>query len=142
VIWYAGSDHAGVRLKSALVEVLKALGDQVVDLGTDSPDRSVDYSDFGALVGNEVVKNPGTLGLAICGSGIGISIAANRIAGVRAARCTDEYSARMAREHNDANVLCLGERVTGVGLAESILKAFRDGSFAGGRHAGRVAKLK
>ncbi len=141
MIWYAGSDHAGHALKQALIEVLRRLGDQVLDLGTDSPERSVDYPDFGAAVGREVAKHPGTLGLAVCGSGIGISIAANKVPGIRAARCTDEYSGRMAREHNDANVLCLGERVTGVGLAESILRAFRDGQFQGGRHAARVAKL-
>ena len=139
--WYVGSDHAGFRLKSALVEVLRGLGDEVVDLGTDNADTRVDYPDFGSAVGREVVAHPGALGLAVCGSGIGISIAANRIPGVRAARVSDEYSARMARAHNDANVLCLGERVTGAGLAESILVAFRDGKFEGGRHTARLQKL-
>src|SRR5687767_14097440 len=104
-----------------MAEVLRGLGDEVVDLGTDSAEKSVDYPDFGRLVGEAVVENAGSVGLAICGTGIGISIAANKVKGVRAARCTDEYSARMAREHNDANVLCLGARVTGVGLAEGIV---------------------
>jgi ribose 5-phosphate isomerase B len=139
--WFAGSDHAGYALKTALVAYLRGLGDDVDDLGTDNGTDSVDYPDFGAKVGRAVAAAPGALGLCVCGSGLGISIAANKIRGIRAARVTDEYSARMAREHNDANVVCLGERVTGAGVAEGIVRAFRDGTFAGGRHQRRVDKI-
>jgi ribose 5-phosphate isomerase B len=140
--WFAGSDHAGFNLKTALVEALRGLGDEVVDVGTTNASDSVDYPDYAAKVAVAVVGEPGTLGLLVCGSGAGVSIAANKIRGVRAVRVTDEHSARMAREHNDANVVCLGERVTGTGLAESIVRAFRDGVFAGGRHQRRVDKIR
>jgi len=140
--WFAGSDHAGYDLKAAMVAVLRGLGDEVEDLGTSNATDSVDYPDFGARVGRAVVAAPGTLGLIVCGTGIGISIAANKVHGARAARVTDEYSARMAREHNDANVVALGGRVTGLGLAEGILRAFRDATFAGGRHQRRVDKIE
>jgi ribose 5-phosphate isomerase B len=140
--WFAGSDHAGYDLKAAMVAVLRGLGDEVDDLGTSNATDSVDYPDFGARVGRAVVAAPGTLGLIVCGTGIGISIAANKVHGVRAARVTEEYSARMAREHNDANVVALGGRVTGLGLAEGILRAFRDTAFAGGRHQRRVDKIE
>jgi ribose 5-phosphate isomerase B len=139
--WFAGSDHAGLALKRQLVELLRKLGDEVEDLGTDS-DASVDYPEFGAAVGEAVVGAPGTLGLVVCGSGIGISIAANKVAGVRAALVHDPYTAAMARAHNDANVVALGSRVVGVGVAEAALKAFRDTAFEGGRHAQRVAKIE
>jgi ribose 5-phosphate isomerase B len=141
VKWYAGSDHAGFRLKAALVAVLQGLGDEVVDLGAAGPEPSVDYADFGAKVGEAVVAEPGALGLLCCGSGIGISIAANKIAGVRAACVSEAYSAEMARRHNDANVLCMGERVVGPGVAEEALRAFRAAAFEGGRHQRRVDKL-
>jgi ribose 5-phosphate isomerase B len=140
--WYAGSDHAGYALKESLARVLRGLGDEVVDLGTGNATDSVDYPDFGEKVARAVVSEPGALGLLVCGTGIGISIAANKVAGARAARVTDTFSARMAREHNDANLVALGERVTGVGLAEEILRAFRDTPFAGGRHSRRVDKLR
>src|ERR1700678_463913 len=100
--WYAGSDHAGLRLKRVMIEALRALGDDVVDVGTDSED-SVDYPEFGAAVGRKVVAEPGTLGLVVCGTGIGISIAANKVAGVRAAVVHDDFTAAAARAHNDAN---------------------------------------
>ena len=139
--WFAGSDHAGYDLKVALVTGLRSLGDDVIDLGTDSATRSVDYPDFGYHVARAVAREPHSRGLLVCGTGIGVSIAANRVAGIRAARVTDAYSARMARWHNDANVLCLGQRVTGVGLAEDFLRAFRETEFEGGRHQARVDKL-
>jgi len=139
--WYSGSDHAGFRLKQSLSQVLRELGDEVVDLGTLNGEDSVDYPDFGERVARQVAAEPGALGLLVCGTGIGVSIAANKIAGVRAARVTDTYSARMAREHNDANVVCLGERVTGSGYAEDVVRAFREARFAGGRHQRRVDKL-
>jgi ribose 5-phosphate isomerase B len=141
VKWFAGSDHAGYALKSELVKLLAGLGDEVVDLGTHDGERSVDYPEFGERVGRAVVAEPGTLGLLVCGTGIGISIAANRIDGVRAAPCADPYSARMARQHNDANVVAVGGRVVGVGLAEDVVRAFRDARFEGGRHQRRVDLL-
>jgi ribose 5-phosphate isomerase B len=141
VKWFAGSDHAGFRLKAELLKALTALGDEVVDVGSFDATTSVDYPDYARAACEKLLAEPGTLGLLVCGSGTGISIAANKIPGIRAIRTTDAWSARMAREHNDCNVVCLGERVTGAGVAEDIVKAFRDGVFAGGRHAGRVEKL-
>jgi ribose 5-phosphate isomerase B len=141
VRWFVGADHAGFGLKRHLVEMLRGLGDEVIDLGTDS-EQSVDYPDFGAGVGRAVASaRVPTLGLVICGTGIGISIAANKIPGIRAALCTEAFSATAARAHNDANVLALGARVIGAGVAEACLRAFRDTAFEGGRHARRVAKL-
>jgi ribose 5-phosphate isomerase B len=140
--WYVGADHAGFELKKLLVESLKQLGDEVVDMGTDNGEASVDYPDFGEEVGRAVTSSDGdAFGLLVCGTGVGISMAANKIPGVRAARVTDTYSSRMAREHNDANVLCLGGRVTGSGVAEEIVTVFRNTRFAGGRHQRRVDKL-
>ena len=138
--WFAGCDHAGLALKQHLVAQLRAFGDEVEDLGTHSEER-VDYPEFGAAVGAAVVANPGTFGLLVCGSGIGISIAANRIAGVRAALVHDAFTAEAARAHNDANILVLGQRVVGTGVAEGALTIFRNTPFAGGRHEARVAKL-
>ncbi len=140
--WVAGSDHAGYRLKAELVKALQALGDEVVDVGAHDATTSVDYPDFARAACDKLLAEPGTLGLLVCGSGTGISIAANKIAGIRAIRATDPWSARLAREHNDCNVVCLGERVTGAGVAEDIVRAFRGGEFAGGRHAQRVEKLR
>lgn len=135
--WYAGSDHAGFRLKQLMVAVLKELGDEVVDLGTNNED-STDYPPYGAEVGRKVVAEPGSFGLIVCGTGIGISIAANKVAGVRAALVHDDFTAAAARAHNDANVLALGARVIGPGVAESAVRAFRSTQFAGGRHQRRV----
>lgn len=136
----AGSDHAGVLMKQQLAERLVRAGHEVEDLGTYGTD-STDYPDFGFAVAEAVASGRAELGLLVCGTGIGISIAANRVPGVRAARCCSEYDARLARQHNDANVLCLGARVVGLGLAEAMLDAFLATPFEGGRHAGRVAKL-
>jgi ribose 5-phosphate isomerase B len=141
VKWYAGSDHAGFRLKEALVKALRGWGDEVLDLGTRDAEDSVDYPDYGAAVGRAVAADAGALGVLVCGTGIGISIAANKVRGVRAAHLGDTFSATMSRRHNDANVACLGERVTGAGLAEEILRAFRDAAFEGGRHQRRVDKI-
>lgn len=138
--WYAGSDHAGLALKQHLVGVLRALGDAVEDVGTHDA-ASVDYPAYGAAVGQRVAADPGSLGLVVCGSGIGISIAANKIAGVRCAAVHDAYTAAMARAHNDANVVALGARVIGPGVAESALAAFRATPFEGGRHQRRVDQL-
>ncbi|HEX4455990.1 MAG TPA: ribose 5-phosphate isomerase B [Kofleriaceae bacterium] len=138
--WFAGSDHAGLALKLALVAKLRELGDEVVDIGTHD-EKSVDYPDFGTEVGKRVVGEPGTLGLVACGSGIGISIAANKIHGVRCALVHDSYTAEVARQHNDANIVAMGGRVIGGGVAEAALLTFRATAFLGDRHARRVEKL-
>jgi ribose 5-phosphate isomerase B len=138
--WYAGADHAGFRLKAALVEMLRKLGDDVVDLGTNS-EESVDYPQFGAEVGRRVAGEPGSLGLVVCGTGIGISIAANKVAGVRAAVVHDSFTAEAARSHNDANVIAVGARVIGPGVAEVALQVFRTTTFAGARHTRRVEQI-
>ncbi len=136
-----GSDHAGLNLKGAVVKALGERGYEVLDLGTDSAE-SVDYPDFAHAVAAKVVSGDAPLGVLICGSGIGMSLSANRHPGVRAVVCSDTFSARMARMHNDANVLCMGERVVGEGLALDILDAFLGASFEGGRHARRVGKIE
>ena len=136
----AGSDHAGLRLKNELVELLTSLGHEVDDLGTHSGE-SVDYPDYGAAVGRAVASKSADLGLCVCGSGIGIAMAANKVAGVRAATVHDVTSGRLAREHNDANVICIGERLTGPQVAADALVAFLNASFQGGRHQQRVDKL-
>ena len=136
----AGSDHAGLDLKNHLVANLRAEGHEVEDLGTHDA-ASTDYPDWAARVTDAVLAHAGSLGLLVCGTGIGMSIAANRRHGIRAALCADAFSAKATRAHNDANVLCLGSRVVGVGVAEDILDAFVAGTFEGGRHAGRIAKL-
>ena len=138
--WYAGSDHAGLPLKRVLVAKLAELGDEVIDLGTNS-DASVDYPTFGADVGRHVVRDPGSLGLVVCGSGIGISIAANKVPGVRCALVHDSYTAELARQHNDANVIAMGARVIGPGVAEEALVKFRATAFLGARHQRRVDML-
>ncbi len=134
------SDHAGYDLKSLLIEELKALGHEALDLGTHDS-ASVDYPDFGHALAEAIVSGKAERGVAVCGTGIGISIAVNRHAGVRAAVCHDETSARLAREHNDANVLALGARLIGPEVAKDCLKTFLETEFSKGRHTPRVAKL-
>jgi ribose 5-phosphate isomerase B len=139
--WFVGADHAGVGLKRQLVEILRGLGDQVEDLGTDD-DSSVDYPDFGEKVARQVAAGgPDVRGLVVCGSGIGISIAANKVDGIRAALVHDAFTAQAARAHNDANVIAMGSRVVGPGVAEQALRVFRDTPFEAGRHTRRVEKL-
>lgn len=135
-----GADHAGYLLKDLVASHLAERGVTVVDLGTNSGDR-VDYPDFGTAVGRAVVEGRADLGIAVCGSGLGIAMAANKVAGVRAAPVHDATSARLTREHNDANVLCLGERLIGPEVAIDAVDAWLDAKFQGGRHSGRVAKL-
>lgn len=135
-----GCDHGGFDLKQAVLETLKELQIEVRDFGTFTRD-SVDYPDFARAVAMAVRDGTVQMGVLICGTGIGISIAANKVPGIRAALCADTFSARMAREHNDANVLCLGARTLGPGLAQEIVRAFFTGAFAGGRHAGRIQKI-
>ena len=137
---YLGSDHGGFELKNALAARLREAGFVTEDLGCYSAE-SCDYPDFAAAVGRAVAAREGALGLLVCGTGIGMSIAANKIPGVRAALCGDVFSAKMTRRHNDANVLCLGARVVGPGLAAEIADAFFSSSFEGARHARRVEKI-
>ena len=136
-----GSDHAGLLLRGVVKAALFAHGVEVNDLGPQEP-TSVDYPDYAAKVCAEVTAGHADLGVLVCGTGLGMSIAANKVQGIRAAVCRTEFEARLARQHNDANVLCLGERVTGPGLAEAILAAFLSAEFEGGRHAKRVDKVK
>ncbi len=135
-----GSDHAGFELKSHLVKLLRERGHEVLDHGTDSTEP-VDYPPICAAVGRTVRDRDAELGIVVGGSGQGEQMAANKVRGVRAALCNDLYTAKMARAHNDANVLAIGERVVGVGLAEDILDMFLTTPFEGGRHARRVAQL-
>ncbi len=134
------SDHAGFQLKAELAAELGTLGHVAVDLGPADP-SSVDYPDYATKVTDAVNAKQAALGVLICGTGMGMAITANKVHGIRAALCRTEFEARLSRQHNDANVLCLGQRVTGGGLAIEILKAFLTASFEGGRHATRVAKI-
>ncbi len=135
------SDHAGFALKEELKTEITRLGLDYLDLGTDSSD-AVDYPDFGRAVADALVDGRANRGVIVCGTGIGISIAANRVGGIRAAVCHDATTARLAREHNDANVLALGARIVGAEVAKDCLRAFLSASFDGGeRHLRRVVKL-
>jgi ribose 5-phosphate isomerase B len=134
------SDHAGYELKQQIARYLLAQGHQVQDLGTHSP-QSVDYPDYAVRVARAVVAGEAERGILICGTGIGMSIAANKVRGARAAVCTDCYMARMARQHNDARILCLGGRVLGLGSALDVVEVFLRTDFVGGRHAQRVDKI-
>jgi ribose 5-phosphate isomerase B len=136
-----GADHAGFELKNALKRVLDELGVAYDDLGTGSS-ASVDYPDFAQAVSQSVVAGRVDRGILVCGSGIGMSIAANKIHGIRAAVATGIESARLSRQHNDANVLALGARITSEADAADILRAFLSTDFQGGRHAERVEKIR
>lgn len=138
--YFIGADHAGIDIKAYVKELFEGLGHEVIDLGPNSKDR-VDYPDYAAKVCENVLSNEGSKGILICGSGIGMSMAANKFDGIRAALCHNEYSAKMAREHNDANIICIGERVSGYGMVEAIVQSWDKSSFEGGRHEGRVAKI-
>jgi len=136
----AGSDHAGLVLRAEVVRVAREKGFEVEDLGPFSGD-SVDYPDYARKVAEAVAARRARFGILVCGTGIGMSIAANKVKGVRAAHCGNELEARMARAHNDANVLCLGERVLGLGLGAAVVTAFLEQPFEGGRHQRRVDKI-
>jgi len=135
-----GSDHAGFAAKQALVAALKKMGHSVTDAGTDGPD-SVDYPDFAVQVGRAVADAEAERGILICGTGIGMAMAANKIPGVRAAVVTNEFTAEMSRRHNDANVLAMGARVQTPEKMEELARIFLESPFDGGRHAGRVDKI-
>ena len=132
-----GSDHGGYELKEVILKYLEAQGLKVHDFGTYSAD-SVDYPIYGFAVGNAIIKGEADLGIVICGTGQGMAMAANKISGIRAAVCSETFSARMARAHNDANVLSLGARVIGAGLALDIVDIFLKTEFLGGRHELRL----
>jgi ribose 5-phosphate isomerase B len=134
------ADHAGFELKDALVAWLRDAGHEVTDLGTNGPE-SVDYPVFGARLAAEIASGRADRGIAVCGSGIGISIAVNRDPACRCARVDDPLSARLAREHNDANVLAMGARLIGHDMARACVTAFLGTDFAGGRHQRRVDQL-
>jgi ribose 5-phosphate isomerase B len=136
----AGADHAGFALKEALIERLRAAGHEVVDLGTSS-DASVDYPDFAHPVAAQVAAGEAERGLLVCGSGIGMCMAANRHSGVRAADCVTVEMAELARRHNDANVLCLGARLLDADAAWAVTEAWLSTPFEGGRHERRVAEI-
>ena len=131
-----GSDHGGIHLKEHLKSYLLDKGFEVEDYGTYT-EASVDYPDYAAAVAEAVAAKKQEYGILICGTGIGISIAANKIKGIRAALCGDCFSAQMSKEHNNANILCMGERVIGLGLAEKIVDTYLNSEFLGGRHARR-----
>ena len=135
-----GSDHGGIHLKEVLKQHLTERGIEVYDAGTYT-EESCDYPDIALQVCRAVTAGDGDRGVLVCGTGIGMSMAANKVKGIRAALCGDVFSATMSREHNDANVICLGERVLGPGLAVCILDAWLGTEFAGGRHARRVNKI-
>ena len=139
--FFIATDHAGVAIKPNIIEMLEKRGHEIVDLGPANTDR-VDYPDYAHKLCLEVLADSNSQGILICGSGIGMSLAANKHIGIRAALCHDAYTASMARAHNNANVLCFGERIVGLGVAESIIDAWCDGSFEGGRHADRVKKIE
>jgi ribose 5-phosphate isomerase B len=135
-----GSDHAGFQLKQHLIETVRGLGHDAVDLGTDS-DASVDYAPYCAAVGRAVIRGDAELGIVLGGSGEGEQLAANKVRGVRAAVCNELYTARMSRQHNNANVLALGARIVAVGLAEEIVEVWLTTDFDGGRHQRRIDQL-
>lgn len=135
-----GCDHGGYNLKTAILEHLDKKGIEYKDFGCYSTE-SCDYPDFAEKVAEAIVNGECERGIIVCGTGIGISIAANKVPGIRAAHCTDTFSAKASRQHNDANILALGERITGVGLALDIVDAYLEAEFEGGRHQRRVDKI-
>ncbi|AEG16919.1 sugar-phosphate isomerase, RpiB/LacA/LacB family [Desulfofundulus kuznetsovii DSM 6115] len=134
------ADHGGFRLKEEVISFLQENGIAYHDFGTYS-EEAVDYPDFALLVAEAVRSGEYQLGILCCGTGIGVAIAANKVPGIRAALCHDTFSARASREHNDANILTMGQRVIGPGLAREIVRVWLASEFAGGRHARRVAKI-
>jgi ribose 5-phosphate isomerase B len=135
-----GNDHGGLNFKGEVLDLLRELGHEVEDFGCNSPD-SVDYPDYAALVCRAILDGRCQRGILICGSGIGMSMAANRRQGIRAALCQEQFTARMSREHNNANVLCLGARVVGPSLAVEIVRTWLTTEFEGGRHQRRIEKF-
>ena len=136
-----GCDHGGYNLKLEIKQYLESKGVECVDYGTNNAEESVDYPIYGQKVAEAVVAKDVDYGILCCGTGIGISLAANKVPGIRAALCSDTFSAHATREHNDANILTMGERVVGKGLAIDIVKAFLGAEFEGDRHLRRINKI-
>ncbi|AGR41316.1 ribose 5-phosphate isomerase B [Spiroplasma taiwanense] len=136
-----GSDHVGFILKEPIKKWLIELGYQVVDLGADSEERT-DYPIYGKKVADVVAKNEVNLGIIFCGTGVGISLAANKVDGIRAVVCSEPYSAKLSKEHNNTNILSMGSRVIGLELAKMIIKEWIDAEFEGGRHQKRIEMYK
>ena len=134
------ADHAGFEMKEQLADWLRTDGHEIIDLGTDGPE-SVDYPRYGALLADALAEGRADRGITVCGSGIGVAIAANRNPACRCAQVAEPLSASLARQHNDANAIALGARLIGIEMAKACIEAFLAGEFAGGRHAGRVEKL-
>jgi ribose 5-phosphate isomerase B len=135
---FIGCDHAGFALKQNIVKVLQGLSLTVKDLGCDCEETSVNYPDYAYQVVQAILTNPGSRGILICGTGLGMSITANRFLGIRAALCQELYTARMSRLHNDANLLIMGGRIVGPGLAQEIVHVWFNTPFEGGRHQERL----
>lgn len=135
-----GNDHAAVEMKREIQRYLEELGHEVVNYGTDTAE-SCNYPEYGEKVGKAVAGKEADCGVLICGTGVGISIAANKVKGVRAAVCSDVTTARLVKEHNDANIIAFGARIVGIELAKDIVKAYLDAEFAGGRHVRRVEMI-
>ena len=135
-----GNDHSAVEMKNEVVEFLQSLGHEVVNYGTDS-NASCNYPEFGEKVARAVVAKEVDLGILICGTGVGISLAANKVKGIRAVVCSEPYSARLSRQHNNTNILAFGARVVGIELAKMIITEWLDAEFEGGRHATRVGMI-
>ncbi len=135
-----GSDHAGYRLKEEVAELIREMGHEPLNMGTDS-EESVDYPDFAVKVAEAVLAGEAPIGILVCGTGLGMAMSANKVPGIRAAAVSDTFSAHAAREHNDANILCIGTRVVGTGLARDIVRTFVSATFEGGRHQRRVGKI-
>ncbi len=135
------NDHAAIEMKLEIAEYLREKGYEVIDLGCDPGTVAADYPVYGEKLGKAVVAGEADLGIGVCGTGVGISLAANKVKGVRACACSDPYTAKLARMHNNANVLAIGSRVVGSGLAKMIVDAWLDAEVLGGRHAARVRML-
>ena len=138
--FYIATDHAGYAYKDQIKSYIEKLGHEIIDLGPENDER-VDYPDYAEKCALTVRDDRGSFGILICGTGIGISIAANKVEGIRAALCHDAYTAAMSRAHNDAQILCFGQRVVGMGVVENMIDAFIATPFEGGRHKHRVEKI-
>lgn len=135
------SDHVGIELKPTIIDYLNELGHEVVDFGPQTSERT-DYPMYGKKVAIEVVENRVDAGILICGTGVGISISANKVKGIRAVVCSEPYTAQLSKQHNNTNILAFGSRVIGSELAKMIVKAWLEAEFEGGRHANRVQMIK
>lgn len=135
-----GNDHAALTMKNVILAYVKELGFDVINVGTDTPDRC-DYPDYAYAACKKIIDKEADLGILICGTGVGMSIAANKVKGIRACACSESFSARMSREHNDANVICIGERVIGIETARDIVKTFLNSEFQNAHHTARVKKI-